>query len=158
MEEYIHDMRSSMMLNKLKLNGDKTELILINSRYHSSSPLNFISVREEEIVPTTSVMTVNRNVGVNFYEHVRLEEHIDNICKSAYFHIRNISKIKKYLSRDCLEIIIHAFIFSKLDYCNSLLIGTPKCILQKLQRVQIENTVSLTHKHKALSPYYSSSH
>ena len=142
------------MLNKLKLNGDKTELILINSRYHSSSPLNFISVREEEIVPTTSVMTVNRNVGVNFYEHVRLEEHIDNICKSAYFHIRNISKIKKYLSRDCLE-IIHVFIF---DYCNSLLIGTPKCILQKLQRVQIENTVSLTHKHKALSPYYSSSH
>ena len=110
----IHDMRSWMMLNKLKLNGDKTELILINSRYHSSSPLNFISVREEEIVPTTSV----RNLRVIFYEHVRIEELIDSICKSAYFHI---SKIKKYLSRDCLEIIIHAFIFSKLDYCNSLL-------------------------------------
>ena len=139
------------MLNKLKLNGDKTELSLINSRYHSSPPLNFISVGEEEIVPTASV----RNLGVIFDEHVRLEEHIDSICKSAYFHI---SKIKKYLSRDCLEIIIHAFIFSKLDYCNSLLIGTPKCILQKLQRVQIENTVSPTHKHKALSPYYSSSH
>ena len=154
MEEYIHDMRSSMMLNKLKLNGDKTELILINSRYHSSPPLNYISIEEEEIVPTTSV----RNLRVIFDEHVGIEELIDSICKSAYFHIRNISKIKKYLSRDCLEIIIHAFIFSKLDYCNSLLIGTPKCILQKLQRVQIENTVSPTHKHKALSPYYSSSH
>ena len=143
-----------MILNKLKLSGDKTELILINSRYHSSPPLNYISIEEEEIVPTTSV----RNLRVIFDEHVGIEELIDSICKSAYFHIRNISKIKKYLSRDCLEIIIHAFIFSKLDYCNSLLIGTPKCILQKLQRVQIENTVSLTHKHKALSPYYSSSH
>ena len=143
-----------MILNKLKLSGDKTELILINSRYHSSPPLNYISIEEEEIVPTTSV----RNLRVIFDEHVGIEELIDSICKSAYFHIRNISKIKKYLSRDCLEIIIHAFIFSKLDYCNSLLIGTPKCILQKLQRVQIENTVSPTHKHKALSPYYSSSH
>ena len=139
-----------MILNKLKLSGDKTELILINSRYHSSPPLNYISIEEEEIVPTTSV----RNLRVIFDEHVGIEELIDSICKSAYFHIRNISKIKKYLSRDCLE-IIHVFIF---DYCNSLLIGTPKCILQKLQRVQIENTVSLTHKHKALSPYYSSSH
>ena len=50
MEECIHDMRSWMMLNKLKLNGDKTELILINSRYQPSPPLNFISVGEEEIV------------------------------------------------------------------------------------------------------------
>ena len=151
-------MRSSMMLNKLKLNGDKTELILINSRYHSSSPLNFISVREEEIVPTTSVMTINRNLGVIFYEHVRLEEHIDNICKSAYFHIRNISKIKKYLSRDCLEIIIHAFIFSKLDYCNSLLIGTPKCILQKLQGVQNTAARLLTNIKLSAQYYSSNSH
>ena len=139
-----------MILNKLKLSGDKTELILINSRYHSSPPLNYISIEEEEIVPTTSV----RNLRVIFYEHVRIEELIDSICKSAYFHIRNISKIKKYLSRDCLEIIIHAFIFSKLDYCNSLLIGTPKCILQKLQRVQNTAARLLTNI-KLSAQYYS---
>ena len=139
-----------MILNKLKLSGDKTELILINSRYHSSPPLNYISIEEEEIVPTTSV----RNLRVIFDEHVGIEELIDSICKSAYFHIRNISKIKKYLSRDCLE-IIHVFIF---DYCNSLLIGTPKCILQKLQGVQNTAARRLTNIKLSAQYYSSNSH
>ena len=139
-----------MILNKLKLSGDKTELILINSRYHSSPPLNYISIEEEEIVPTTSV----RNLRVIFDEHVGIEELIDSICKSAYFHIRNISKIKKYLSRDCLE-IIHVFIF---DYCNSLLIGTPKCILQKLQGVQNTAARLLTNIKLSAQYYSSNSH
>ena len=31
---------------------------------------------------------------------------------------------------------LHAFVSSKIDYCNSLLYGVPNCHLHTLQRVQ----------------------
>ena len=45
-------------------------------------------------------------------------------------------RIKKYLSRDSLITLVHAFITSRLDYCNGLLFGLPKAQIAKLQRVQ----------------------
>ena len=55
---------------------------------------------------------------------------------SAFFHIYNIRRIRKYLSRDSAETLVHAFISSMLDYGNSLLFGLPQYQIQKLQRVQ----------------------
>ena len=45
-------------------------------------------------------------------------------------------RIEKYLSRDSLITLVHAFITSRLDYCNGLLFGLPKAQIAKLQRVQ----------------------
>ena len=50
--------------------------------------------------------------------------------------MRNIAKIRKYLSQDTCKILVHAFISSKLDHCNSLLHGLPKYLLARLQAVQ----------------------
>ena len=57
------------------------------------------------------------------------------VCKSSYFHLRNIFKIRKFLSRDTCRTLIHAFVTAWIDYCNSLLYGQPKCILRRLQSV-----------------------
>ena len=51
-------------------------------------------------------------------------------------HLHNLRRIKKYLSRDSLITLVHAFITSRLDYCNGLLFGLPKAQIAKLQRVQ----------------------
>lgn len=64
------------------------------------------------------------------------DSHISSICRSAYFHIRNISKLRKYLDQDSLEKVIHAFISTKLDYCNSILCGVPAYQISRLQRIQ----------------------
>ena len=57
------------------------------------------------------------------------------VCKSSFFHLGNIFKIRKFLSVDSVKTFVHAFITSKVDYCNSLLCGQPKCVLRDLQRV-----------------------
>ena len=62
--------------------------------------------------------------------------HVNNVCKSAYYHLRNISRIRKYLSTQTTEILIHAIITSKLDHCNSLLYNVAKNVIEKLQLVQ----------------------
>ena len=65
-----------------------------------------------------------------------MEQHVKKICSEGNYHFRNISKIHKYLTQDSAQILIHAFISSKLaDYRNSLLYGIPKYLVCRLQRV-----------------------
>ena len=84
------------------------------------------------ITPTLTV----RDLGTNVDHHLDLGKHVNNICKSASFAIKNIGRISKYLSQSDCERIIHAFITSKLDYYNAILYGLPQAQLDKLQRIQ----------------------
>lgn len=80
--------------------------------------------------------------------------HVNSVCKSAYFHLRNIAQIRKYLGPDSCQSIIHALISSRLDYCNSLMYGIPSYLLLKLQQVQntAARIVSMTSKREHISP------
>ena len=66
------------------------------------------------------------------------------VCKSSFFHLRNIFKIRKFLSYDTCKTLIHAFVTARIDYCNSLLYGQPKCILKRLQSV-LNSAARLIH-------------
>ena len=63
-------------------------------------------------------------------------DHIGSVCRSCYLHIRNIGKIRKYLTKEATEKMVHAFVSSRLDHHNSLLYGLPKHLTNKLQRIQ----------------------
>ena len=67
-----------------------------------------------------------------------MTDHINKACNAAFYHLPKLRRIKKYLSRDSLTTLVHAFITSRLDYCNGLLFGLPKAQIAKLQRVQNE--------------------
>ena len=80
--------------------------------------------------------------------------HINSTCKGAFHHLRNIAIIRKYLSVKTTEILVHAFVTSKLDFCNSLLYGVPKSLLQKLQSVQntAARLVTCSRKYDHVTP------
>ena len=46
------------------------------------------------------------------------------------------SCIKKYLNKDTLETIVHAFVTARMDYGNALLYGIPDYQMERLQRIQ----------------------
>ena len=64
--------------------------------------------------------------------------HVSSICRSSFYHLRNLSRIRKYFTKESAEVAVHdhAFVTSKLDYCNALLYGLPKYQLQRLQYLQ----------------------
>ena len=66
---------------------------------------------------------------------MNMATHITKTCSSTFFSLYNIRHIRKYLTNECTEKLIHAFITSRLDYCNSLLYGVHDYHMQKLQRV-----------------------
>ena len=59
-----------------------------------------------------------------------------NISQACYLSIRKIGRIRKYISTDCAETLINAYVTSKLDCNNALLYKLPKTALLKLQRIQ----------------------
>ena len=61
---------------------------------------------------------------------------INRTCSSAFYYLYNTRKIRKHLSRPVTESLVHAFITSRVDYCNSLLYGLPNSHIMKLQRLQ----------------------
>ncbi|XP_046581762.1 uncharacterized protein LOC124289200 [Haliotis rubra] len=57
-------------------------------------------------------------------------------AKRAYFHIRNIGLIRRYLDQHSTIALVQAHVTSRLDYCNSLLFWLPNHLIKKLQQVQ----------------------
>ena len=62
--------------------------------------------------------------------------HINKLTSSSFNTLCNISQVRCHLDQETTKILVQALILSKLDYCNSLLLGTPKYNIAKLQRIQ----------------------
>ena len=132
MECCIEKIRRWLIHDRL-LNDDKTEFIIIGTRQQLKKlqAMN-IKVGGSEIKPSSQV----KNLGSWLDPNMNKRHHITNVCKAGFFYLHNIRRIKKYLSRNSLLTLVHAFITSRLDYCNALLYGLPKEQIVKLQRVQ----------------------
>ena len=59
-----------------------------------------------------------------------MNSHINKVCNASFYYLQH------FLSRDSSETLIHAFVSSRLDHCNSLLYGLPQVQIDKIQRVQ----------------------
>ena len=105
---------------------------MINQNFSFCTPVFVISVGMENIRPSQQA----RNLAVIFDDTMSLSPHVNTIVKGEFHHIRNISKIRKYITKSTREILIHSFVSSNLDFCNSLLFGAQKRDIAKLQSIQ----------------------
>ena len=61
-----------------------------------------------------------------------MKPHVNAVCKSYFFRLRDVGFIRKQLTPNSAKIIVDALIVSKLDYCNSLLYGLLSYLIQNL--------------------------
>ena len=109
----------------------KKELLVISSKYRPRPSLDSILVGDHRVNRSDKAW----NIGVAFDETLSLDKHVSSVCKSALFHLWNIAKIRVYLTSESTKTLVHAYVTCRLDNCNSLLLGSPKYMIQKLQRV-----------------------
>ena len=140
-----------MFKNKLVLNDSKTEVINIHSSFNRNyCPLASLKVGDDDIVPSKCV----KNLGVYFDDVFLCHKQVANVCKSASFSLYRIGRIRKFLNRSTTEKLVHAFITSRLDYCNSLYSHLPVSLTSRLQRIQnsAARLVTLSRKHEHITP------
>ena len=144
------DIRAWSVENKLLLNDAKTDVIHISSRFKNSDPLSHVTVGTSQIETVSEA----RNLGVVIDDSLQLKQHINNVCRAAMIAIRKIGQIRHYLDKNITEKLVHAFITSRIDSCNSLLFGLPDAQIAKFQRIQnmAARLVTLTKKYEHMSP------
>ena len=114
-----------MFPNKLKLNPEKTESILIGSKNKRKQLLPHfpINILGNQVSPAQSV----KNLGVVFDSNFSLSDHVSQVIKSTRVHARDLYRICPLLDLN-LDIntsvlLANALVSSKLDYCNSLFLS-----------------------------------
>ena len=131
LEQCIVHVNTWMLQNNLKLNQDKSKLIVMHAKHRLKPSLELIQVGESTIVPSDSA----RNISVIFDSTFSFHSHIIELCKTAFYHLGTLSKIRRNLSYDTTKVLINAFVISRLDNCKSLMHGLPKYLIHRVQHV-----------------------
>ena len=129
----IVDVNRWMSASRLRLNPAKTQIMWLGSRQQ----LQKVDVSDISILATTVPVTdTARDLGVVIDSQLSLGAHVSAVCRSGYYQLRQLRPVINLLSQDASKMLVHAFISSRLDYCNSLLHGITDGLLQRLQSVQ----------------------
>ena len=130
----LHDVQRWMSLSKLKLNPQKTEFIVFGSKaQHQKISSHFpVSILGSLLHPVDSV----RNLGVWLDTEFSFSEHVQRTCKVCFLQMRDLLRIRQYLTPEVAVLAANALVSSRLDYCNSVCRGLSYFNQHKLQSIQ----------------------
>ena len=120
LEDCIAEIHEWMTLNLLKLNDNKTELIVFGTRQQLSK-LDTIPVSIAIGDTTVHLVEMVRNLGYTVDKLLKNTSHINKTVSTTYCQIRNIQNIRSKLDIESTCTVVQALILSRLNYCNSLL-------------------------------------
>ena len=123
-----------MSANKLKLNPEKTEFILIGSKNNRKQLLPHfpINILGNQVSPAQSV----RNLRVVFDSNFSFSDHVSQVIKSTRVHARHLYRIRPLLDLNTSVLLANALVSSRMDYCNLLFLSLTDFELRRLQLVQ----------------------
>uniref|UniRef100_A0A669B2I4 Reverse transcriptase domain-containing protein n=1 Tax=Oreochromis niloticus TaxID=8128 RepID=A0A669B2I4_ORENI len=150
----LHEVKIWLSHNFLTLNENKTEIIVFGSHTPLDQLTNALGPLASHLSPTV------RNLGVFLDGSFKLEKQVSTVVKNSFYQLRQISKAKSFLPLKELEKLVHAFITSRLDYCNSLYSGLQHSSLYRLQLIQnaAARLLTGTRIHEHITPILAKLH
>ena len=133
-QQCLQDVSDWMISSKIKLNPDKTEFIIIVTKAQRDKFKKYLPTKllDQDVTQTDSA----RNLGIEFDKDFNFKKHISKVCRSCYYHIRDLRRLRRCLTAPVTKTIATSLVSSKLDYCNSILYNIPNREINKVQSVQ----------------------
>uniref|UniRef100_A0A1A8K0K3 Reverse transcriptase domain-containing protein n=1 Tax=Nothobranchius kuhntae TaxID=321403 RepID=A0A1A8K0K3_NOTKU len=151
----VHSWFTSYLTDRtFMLNQGKTEVLVIGPEAQREKLLP--KLQSMSFYPSLQV----KNLGVIFDSELTFIPHIKNITKIGFYHLKNIARVRPILSRANTETLVHAFVTSRIDYCNALLSGLPKKSISGLQLLQnsAARVLMKTRRREHITPVSESQH
>ena len=104
--------------------------ILLKRSLDTSS--HFLDVLQINSIPANEVVN---NLGVYFDPELLMERQVNKLCQVCYFYLRRLRTVCRSLTKESLLTLVHAFITSRVDYCNGVLYESNGYLLDRLQSV-----------------------
>ena len=157
LEDCIVETRLWLRKNFLKLNDEKTEFIIFGN---GQNVKQFEQIQIKVGNHNVPISKTVRNLGIIYDQRLTMESHISSISRTCSMYLYNIGRVRKYLTKDACKTLVHAFIISRLDYCNALLYGLPKSSIYRLQKIQnnAARIITRTKRREHISPVLRSLH
>jgi len=156
LQQCVADIQEWMCMNYLKLNGDKTELLVLSTPALEKDRFSSSTFCGAEIEASAHA----RNLGVLFEATLSLDDQISSVCKKAYFQLSIIRKIRNNITDDIAKTLVLTRVISLLDYCNALLYGLPANAINRLQKVQncAARLITGSDRHAHITPVLKTLH
>ena len=111
------------------MNADKTELLWAGSRHGPATPGSAgpsLRLRTETVVASDQV----RVLGMTM---TSLDKHVANVCATCFYSLHQLRRVRRSLDAESAATLVHAFVTSRVDYCNAILAGASKSTTDKIQ-------------------------
>ena len=133
MQSCISDVIAWATANMLRLNDNKTELMLVTSKRtkHLHNLHTTITMGNAQIPFKQSV----KNLGFTLDCHLTMNAHVSNIAWTYYFELHRLASIFLFLTSTATAALVSVFVLSRIDYCCSLLFGSTHNVTSHLQRI-----------------------
>ena len=107
-QSYVSDVKAWATANMLRLNDNKTELILVTSKRtkHLHSLPTSITIGNARIPFKKSV----KNLGFTLDCHLTMNAHVSNIARTCYFELRRLSPIRRFLTSTATATHVSSFV------------------------------------------------
>jgi len=135
-EQCVEALAQWMAANRIKLNAAKTELMWSGMKNNllkipgGSGGLQLTLAGDH--IAASSVVHV---LGVLLTSDMSMDKHAAAVSAKCFFQLWQLRRIRRSLDDNAVATLVHAFVASRVDYCGSLFVGTPKKTTDKLQRV-----------------------
>src|SRR6218665_1599129 len=109
-----------MSSNRVKLNSEKTQFIWLGRQQQ----LNKVNINSINLLGSTVNFQSNViSLGVTVDGPLTMRDHVLRICHTSFYQLRQLRVIRGSLSTETSTALVHAFVSSRLDYCNTLFAG-----------------------------------
>ena len=153
----VDDVYQWMKSSRLQLNSNKSEVIWFTTRRRSHQcPSAPVRLGNDWISPSSSV----RDLGVFLDSELTMQAHVGHITRVCFMMLRQIRTVAAQLPSFATKALVTSLVLSKLDYCNSVMVGLPKTLTRRLQFV-VNATARLVmrkHKYDHITPILSELH
>ena len=119
----------------LKLNQSKTQIIVFGPEsIRNMITINGVFIENDKTC--VRFKSIVKNLGVFLGVGMNYNEQVKKVVSASFLTIKNISRIKGFLTTKEKCTLLSSLVLSKIDYCNSLYHGINSTLLNKLQIVQ----------------------
>jgi len=122
--------------------AEKSSNVQTNKQTHTHTQISLlvsqIDIRDIPVLLSIHVESVEsaRDLGVIVDSQLSLSAHVTALCRSCYYHLRQLRPAARSLSTETAKTLVQAFISCRLDYCNSLMYGVADSLIRRAQLVQ----------------------
>ena len=118
--------------NGLKVNTEKTQLMLLGSALNLRNAPNFtVKFRDHALVPISET----KNIGIIFDRTLNWDAHVTSVTRRCFGILSGLSHLRSRLPSSVISVLVNALVLSQVRYCIAIYGNGSRKNLSRIQTI-----------------------